>query len=558
MPTLNTFARLNKPKQFRPREPVTFNLQYSEDLAPTKATLKIYGGDYGLDYLPYKQTQYINTAIDGVFFETFEVPAYALGEDPCEASDWTMTTAQRGLTVVVEMGDGQEADYPVKAMKVRSKGIMLSSKYNPESEDWFVEWKSVVEEMNECYGGFTVPTSIPTHEEVRAVNARFHELYCNDSGHVSNVTFSSNLLSVPLYFAPEKPLVWAGSLEETITSSVWNTYIFYNSCFSQIGSQTDHYINSYRYFLYDGNRRIVFDSGIRYDWSLTNNLSKNILFSGLKDNKTYYCKARATLVGGYVIESEVKTLHVKYKTVLLTSDELSVRNIHSKGVVEIATKIKKKFDKLIIDRTVKNEGQYLQIGQYDTSENIIILDSMCLPNTVYTYRVTAYDNDVLVGTYCSEITHEFSGLCLADIYGVYCAKVNEHKYPVQKNARTTFQTTTGSKYPYAIITSAADYHESSSTSGNFFDTENECMPTNEDIQNGNNEHSHTILNWLNNGCAKLLKYDNGFAAIIAIDGKPSIQQNETTRLYSVNFGWNEIADCKDIGNYTKCGLVGEI
>ena len=77
----STYAKLTKPPQFRADESVTFRLEFSNDLACTYGTLKIYGYSFnvldGKRYEGIKVTQYINTFVLFYFLFPFNISSFS-------------------------------------------------------------------------------------------------------------------------------------------------------------------------------------------------------------------------------------------------------------------------------------------------------------------------------------------------------------------------------------------------------------------------------------------------------------------------------------------------
>lgn len=81
----STYARLIKPKQFKPDESVKFRMEFSQDLICCWATLKIYGYSLtidGTEYTGTSVTEYINVSWLGTGYIEFTVPANTLAVNP--------------------------------------------------------------------------------------------------------------------------------------------------------------------------------------------------------------------------------------------------------------------------------------------------------------------------------------------------------------------------------------------------------------------------------------------------------------------------------------------
>lgn len=85
MANINTYAKLIKPKQFRPNEEVRIRMEYSQNLTCCWATLKIDGYSITVNsntYTGTKMTTYINESILGTGVIEFVIPPNTLAENP--------------------------------------------------------------------------------------------------------------------------------------------------------------------------------------------------------------------------------------------------------------------------------------------------------------------------------------------------------------------------------------------------------------------------------------------------------------------------------------------
>lgn len=505
-PTVNTYANLQKPKQFRPSESVKFLCYFSQDIAPSNATLVLYGGVYGYQhyikpYHPtgvaskdsfsyiYKQEGYANMAIGNIWQIEFEVPAYAIGDEHFNHPEDISWGVSGMLKARIEFGD-------------------------------------------------TV----------------------DDEGFVTNPYFISNSVYLPLYHAPLKPLFWGNwdtpnpTVINSSSTKLSVSYYFYGGGVLESNNQ----INSYRYMLYDENYNLIYDSKNKFDWISSTYVNHWLKFNDLENNKTYHAKVKATLVGGYELTSDYLTFTTSFADRPTTSDKFTLVNNKRGGCVEAKTTLTEAHTKITLSRCIKDSEEYLTIKTFNTDGNYTFKDYMCLPNKTYTYKLDVFNGELLVGTYYSEITHEIEGVCVADIYGAYSTFINVTKYSITKNARELFQETVGSKYPFGVVTTEADYFKSGSLAGEFIEDIDDCTKYQENLTKGNAALCKRMMNWLNNGEAKLLKYDDGFAAIIMKEGEISENANDNDPSHTITFSWREIADKEDIENYTKLGMVGEI
>lgn len=563
-PTVNTYARLECSATFRPSESGRFILYYSSDLCPMYATLRFFSGKYGFG-TSYRYITSIETCTEG---REQEVLAQYVDEG------WGQTVIikdrYRGYGAVwayIPIGNGDFAWQDIGVADNSSSSPETSHYYKhtqfansitagQPSEEFIIPAYRIGEEpFNQDFNSFSYSGKLQARVDFG------NEL--DMEGHVINPVFSSNTILVPFYLAPKNPLDFGFNINDEppseCDSSVFKPYANYHY-YSGFSATSVCELNSYRALLYDKDENLVWDGGTKYDWATDPYVSKQMKFTGLKDNTTYKYKIKGTLVGGYELESPMYTVKVKYKESPITSTVLLLENRQYKGCVHITTKIPETHTGVIIKRCIKDTDEFITIKTRNTTGDITFNDYMCLPNTVYTYKLDIYNGDELVAEYNNEIMHTISGICITDSMGAYATDVEVTKYPIAKNARAIFQEAVGNKYPYAVITSNLNYFKSGSTKGTFADSEDECHVTATELMNGNEPYSIAFLEWLNNGRVKLLKYGSGFSAIVAIDGEPQLESESNTdkALCRVSFGWQEIANKDDISNYTELGLIGEV
>ena len=92
MANINTYAKLIKPKQFRPNEEVRIRMEYSQNLLCCYATLVINGYTAVINdnlYNGVKITQYINESILETGIVEFVIPPNTLAELPIGEYNYT-------------------------------------------------------------------------------------------------------------------------------------------------------------------------------------------------------------------------------------------------------------------------------------------------------------------------------------------------------------------------------------------------------------------------------------------------------------------------------------
>lgn len=335
------------------------------------------------------------------------------------------------------------------------------------------------------------------------------------------------------------------------TGSSYKTNIYYIER-ETFGSFEANDLNSYQVFLYDSDRNLIKDSGIKYDWN--NNIYANHFYpiTDLQDNTTYYIKVKATLMGGYVFTTDYRELQVKYADEPIVSPYLSLENDKVHGRVNLTIKPNVAYDKIVISRTVKDLDDYLEIKTVNrsksTTEEIKVYDYYALPKTTYTYKVVLFNGDNVADIYYNSITHEFDGVCIADAYNGYNALAFDKKYPVSKNDRASIVEPMDSTYPISLRSNQLDY-DSGSVSATFAYID-KCEP---DFAN-NVDYSKSIRHWLNNGRVKLLKYYNGECWLVEVSGITD-DDPKGNDVIVTSFNWTEVGNVKDNSEYLRLGLI---
>jgi hypothetical protein len=485
MANVNTYAKLIKPPMFRPDESVTFRLEYSNDLTCSYGTLKVYG--YGL-------------GVNDNYYNGTKITHYMN----------TTISGQRYEDFVVPPNTLGE---------------------NTNCEDVFLwslnggSMKAVVEVGNQLDGDGNV---IPLFK--------------------SNVILVDMLMSVDDVSGTYNSLSFENSPYSS-DSSTKSVSIIYRShrCLGAYGNDE---VNSYRFYLYDSDYSLIQDSGELYDWSTDAYANVFYTYHNLANNTTYYVKSKATLIGGYTLETDYASITVNYEETPIDSTHLILSNDKGRGRVKLKILNDATHTKAVISRSVYNANDWLELKTVTSSlSEITAYDYYAIAGVKYTYKVVIYNGTTAVATYYNNITHEFNGVCIADIFGGYCTLADLKKYPVNRNDRAAILEPMDSKYAYAIVNGAADY-ENGSVGGIFAPVTNDCK-----IEfNNNSAYTKQIRSWLNNTHTKLLKYYNGEAWLVSVSGVTS-DDADNIDVLTTTFNWTEIGDVNDETSYLRLGLV---
>lgn len=488
MASLNTYAKLTAPQQFRPvsGQTVKFRLQYSHDLSTNYATIVIDG--YNEDGMTgTKLTKYINTAIGGQWYEEFDVPCDDIGFTP--DTDMIIHTAGK-MQARVEIGSERDAD-----------------------------------------------------------------------GHVINPIFTSNTVLVDML------VMWDGDFYFADNNNPYNTVSQYISTSSNTpvtifyiprydyGITGDADIQSYRFYLYDQNHKLIQDSEELYEWDSNIYGAIRYMFYGLRDDTTYYVRARITLNGGFVMYRPLNSgyipIYVSYADSPTPSNRLKLSSVPD-GVKMSLDLSGIPHTKITWSRTRYNVSEYLGIGEITDSSNIVTdTDKYAIPKTTYTYRAIVYNGNLIVGTYYNNITYESNTVKISDIFGCYTALGKITKHPISRNNRGQTLEAMDSVFPYNIINGAPNY-DSGTVDGLFTDLDDDC---NVIIDSDYLTAKADVLRaWLNNGHSKLLTYYTGESWIVAVSNIQTTDPDNND-VYNTTFNWTQIGDATKIDEYVRLGLV---
>ena len=365
-----------------------------------------------------------------------------------------------------------------------------------------------------------------------------------------SLTAESNTVLTDMLICVDNSFSLSSSTLTTNSSNYTVEMILSNStCFGKYG---DNELNSYMLELYDADDNLIEQTETMYDWITTQSGYHYYTFENLKDDTIYKIKAKCTLVSGFEFESNTITITVNYDE-HPADTELVLTNKNG-GYVEVSADLTSEiFTKYIISKCKKNSEDWITLETKNTSDvNILYKDYYAIPDVKFTYRLQTYNGATLVETYYNEIEHTFEGCVIADYYGAYFSDYDLETLPINKNERMTTVETLDSKYAYGIINGAADY-ESGSVKGLFTELRDDCKP---DFNRSTQlPFSIIMLDWLNKGNAKFLKFGTGQAWIIYITGAPSVESDDGDVLSNTQFSWTECADVFNSDVYPALGLT---
>lgn len=376
-----------------------------------------------------------------------------------------------------------------------------------------------------------------------------------DGEHISDPQWTSSPIVVNLFIYFENDITWYDPLHPSDASITYGTST--STCAvgarcaprSGTGEVNSNIPNTCRFLLYNSNKVLIKTSG-EILWKQGNNRYCSYTFDRLKDGQLYYVKFKIRFNGGYIYESDFNTIQVDYSPTGDYSDRLKLSNDAMHGCVIVqADAGSSAHTAVAVSRTEATVRDYLLLTKmYTSAESVEFRDYYALPGKRYVYQVVVYNGTTVVDTLYQEVIHRLSGVAIADYWGAYYAVAEVNKYPINRNDRGAYLEAMDNKYPYHIINGNTDY-ESGQITGIFAEVD-ECQ-----IATENTEYADILREWLNNGCAKVLKYDTGEAWIVTCTGVRTEAFGDSQTTVSTAFNWTQVGDAENISHYAELGLV---
>ena len=366
-----------------------------------------------------------------------------------------------------------------------------------------------------------------------------------ENGHVADPVFTSNETYVNMLVMWDFDFKFL-STPYSASGSVFTIDTMYNAR-NSIGEYSATDAQSYRYFLYDENYRLVHDSGELYQWDSVIYGNNRYTFRKLRDGKTYYVRAKLTLNGGYTLYRGYEPITVSYEDIPQPTDKVTLENVTG-GIKITADLSDTEHTKVTVSRSVLNTAEFLELASVDsTADSFVFTDSYAVPETSYIYKISVYNGDTAADELSGIVKCVSGAVTISDIEGSYSAVGNITKHPINRNDRGSVLEAMDAKFPYHIINGSPDY-DSGTVDGLFAPVE-EC-----EIVTDNADYADALRAWLNNGRAKLLTYYTGEAWIVAVSGV-STTDPDNCDVYNTSFNWTQIGDADDLSDYSRLGLV---
>lgn len=329
-----------------------------------------------------------------------------------------------------------------------------------------------------------------------------------------------------------------------------------------LGMNNGDSVYTYIFDIYDANtNKLVYQSPQYFDWS-DEDITKLITVENLQDGSTYYIQADIGMLCGYCITARSNNFSVDINKDIEISDRMTLINRPYTGAINLIFDTNGlTYTNGVLERSLFGTNNWLRMQTFTNNKEIIegkfiYQDFFVTSEEKYIYRIVLYNDNELVDTYQNYIEHICKGVCICDNTTSYVTEAEVSYYPISKNERLGVQAVKDARYPTVYNTTLADYCNGS-VSGAFAvkNQYDECEEYKFTDDKENAEFRLAMLDWLNNGQAKFLKYDNGLSFIVAITGTPTIESGETDGMAIINFDWVEIADKKKLSNFENLGLL---
>jgi len=158
-------------------------------------------------------------------------------------------------------------------------------------------------------------------------------------------------------------------------------------------------------------------------------------------------------------------------------------------------------------------------------------------NTQYEYAIVPVSDNDEQSYIKNTVRSNFDGAIIADTNTTYHITLDATVTGVTRNREASVVTTLSRKYPYVFHGGESNYY-----SGTFEGTGIEQLEGDEFDIDGGNEYRDTMIDWLTNGEAKVLKMNDGRAWLMCVNGSVSIDQSEHIDKGTISFEFVEVGD----------------
>jgi hypothetical protein len=166
-------------------------------------------------------------------------------------------------------------------------------------------------------------------------------------------------------------------------------------------------------------------------------------------------------------------------------------------------------------------------------------DNFARSGTKYEYAVIPIIGGIESGLIINSVESNFEGLFIIEKDRAFGTEL-EVDVSADKNAPYSIVNTINRKYPYYVKNGNNNYYSGTAT-GLFIEKVNGDYEVNPQYDW---ERSHSIMEFLSDGQAKILKNDDGRMWMVGIIGNPSERSEEIQNKKIISFDWVEIGDCE--------------
>lgn len=202
------------------------------------------------------------------------------------------------------------------------------------------------------------------------------------------------------------------------------------------------------------------------------------------------------------------------------------------------------------------DSDYITIYEKEintVSDTLIhIYDRYAKSKTDYTYAAVSVDYNGIEGIPISvDVTSDFCGIAIADKNKLYYTYF-ETEYDLNKTHNNIKVTTLNTKTPFIISNDITDYYNGSLSAMWIEENNGRDLDFDNAIK-----YRWELNNWLNNGEAKILKFDDSREWLINITGDIQERYDECVQKVITSFEWTECGDCDSADDLYLTGMINK-
>ncbi|MBR0596968.1 hypothetical protein [Sinanaerobacter chloroacetimidivorans] len=195
-----------------------------------------------------------------------------------------------------------------------------------------------------------------------------------------------------------------------------------------------------------------------------------------------------------------------------------------------------------LKRRIKNTYDWITLFEIPVSDSSDFIferyDFYNQSNIEYEYALVPVINNIEGTMSINEVLSEFEGIFILEKDRVF-KTILDIELQSQKNRPNTIVNTIDRKYPFVVSNGQNNYY-SGSVSATFIEQDN-----NSDFKiNDGWKFRESLMEFLQNGKPKILKYDDGRMWLVSIVDNPSEQPDGHPQKITTTFNWVETGDAK--------------